>query len=261
MARAGSVVRKRTHPRRRSERLRFPPSERRAIELASMGFIPGELAGEQGRYEVLLSDQCGDRHASFRTNVFTGPNRVDLEDACEWGGYDTVLVRRRRGSLGGKEAGRLLKEILEDLTYEVGHDLKFFLLDAERDGVLVQLHTDFDPLVRKGGVPFKAGLLEVLQLSGFDPVVERATRRWLDLSIGPRGARGSLLVPMGSAPAHAIPLTTGSRSSKTKVLVRPQDRSSDSSGKGTERNLRLATLFRALHAARIGTIEMRFGKT
>jgi hypothetical protein len=235
------------------DQLPLPPSQTRALSLATFGCVPDETADPHSRYEVLLADDSGARQATFFTSVFSGPDRVDLEDACELGGYETVVVRRRRGRFGAREAARRLQEIIDDLTYEYGHDLQFFVLDATPHELQVRLYCDFEGVVRTAGRAFRAALEDVLGLCGFEPAVECRSRGWLELAIGPKEARGRLLVPLGAAPARAIPAQRPRRGALT-VLVRPQDDPPESTD--TIRYLHLSTFVRELHRGRIETLEM-----
>jgi len=223
------------------------------LSLAAFGYVPDETADPHCRYAVVLADASGARQATFCTSVFTGPDRVDLEDACELGGYETVVVRRRRGRFGAREAARRLQEIIDDLTYESGHDLQFFVLDATPHELQVRLCCDFESVVRTAGGAFRVALLEVLGLCSFEPAVERRSRGWLHLVIGPRQARGRFLVPLGAAPARANPAAPRAYQEGLTVLVRPQDDPPESTD--AVRYLHLSTLIRELHRLRIQTLE------
>lgn len=227
------------------------------MALRHPGALPPDPVNERGPYEVLLLERASGRQVTFRTASFAGPHRIDLEDACELGGYDLVQVRRRRGSFGKAEAARCLGAIIDDLTWESGHDLQFWVIDADRERLLAYREQDFEPLVRAGGVPFRERLLAMLELCGLAPKVEGEKGRWLVLSMGPAAARGRLLVPLGGRPVRSVPakLRPGPG---TMVLGRPQDRRPGAKRGAEAGVLRLAHLIRTLHKARIETIAKRW---
>ncbi len=219
---------------------RFPDSTTLAIAAAHGLALEGT-----GRYEVVLLEQEADRCVSFRTPGFIGPGRVDLEDACDFGGYDAVLVRRRRGRFGAAEAARCLRDIVDDLTYD--HSKQFWLLSADHEHLGAMLLADFDALA---GRSFRARLLDVLSLCGLHPVVERDGRSWLELEAGPPSARGRMLVAKGRWGRPPRPGT---------VLLRPGDPDPEVPP-GGNRFLRLASLLAELHRARIETLRLELAR-
>lgn len=232
-----------------------PASEMRALRLAAFGSCGGELRSQRGKYEVVLADRRGEAQAAFRTSVFSGPARVDLEDAWELGRYEQVLVRRRRGRFTGLEAAQCLTEIIDDLTWESGHELQFFRLDAAPGLLRVCRLCNLHEVVSSEGREFPDALVELLELSGFAPRVERLMRRWLVLSLGPTEARGHLAVALGARAASAVPAALRLPAGATTILLRPQDRA-PALGEGGIRYQTLAALLRALHLARIETLKI-----
>jgi hypothetical protein len=239
--------------------VRLPMSQLLAMALRHPGALPPDPVNERGPYEVMLLERATERQVTFRTASFAGPHRVDLEDACELSGYDLVWVRRRRGSFGGEEAARCLGAIIEDLTWESGHDLQFWVIDGNRERLLAYREHDFEPLLRAGGAPLREALLAMLAFCGLAPKVEATGGRWLVLSMGPAVARGRLLVPLGARPIRSVPakLRPGPG---TMVLGRPQDRLPGAKRGAEAGVLPLGTLIRSLHLARVATIAKRWPK-
>jgi len=207
------------------------------------------------RYEVVLAERATERVTSFRTSAFTGPGRVDLEDACEWGAYDTVIVRRQRGEFTEKEMVRCLDEVLADLMFDHGH--QFFVLEATSSALTVCLHSDFDVLADRAGGPFRERLIDVLRLCGFTPRTERETRSWLDLSVGPEGLRRLLVIPKTKAAGQLGSVARRGRSGDTLVLIRPQDPDPEPDSPEDSTRLPLGTLIHQLHQARIATLALK----
>jgi hypothetical protein len=193
----------------------------------------------------MLLDEETDRCASFRTAGFTGPGRVDLEDACAFGDFDGVVVRRARGRFGAAEAARCLREIVDDLTYD--HPNQFWLLAADGEHLAARLHANFDALA---GRAFRERLLAILALCSLDPIIERDGRSWLELEVGPPAARMRLLVAKGRPGAPPRPGT---------VLLRPGDPDPDVAPDAT-RFVRLDALLAELHRARIETLRRQLAR-
>lgn len=216
-------------------------------DLRTVGVLAG-MTGEPvgARYEITLEDRESRRTRRFRTSVFTGRGRVDLEDACEWGGFDRVVVRRRRGRFGSRETQRVLSEIVEDLTYD--HPERFYVLEASENRLEATLEADLERLSTASAEQYLDALTSLFRVNGLAPTVERASKRWTALSIGPEAARRRLWVQTegkaGEPPG---------RTETDLVLARR-------GGDGDSRQVSLGKLLDQLHRARITTLELELRK-
>jgi hypothetical protein len=66
---------------------------------------------------------------------------VDLEDALAWGGFDAIGVTKRRGRFGAAEAGRILREIVDNMCGETHAWLR---IDARPDALVVRQLAEVD---------------------------------------------------------------------------------------------------------------------
>lgn len=212
-------------------------------DLRTVGVLAG-MTGEPvgARYEITLEDRESRRTRRFRTSVFTGRGRVDLEDACEWGGFDRVVVRRRRGRFGSRETQRVLSEIVEDLTYD--HPERFYVLEASEKKLEATLEADLERLSTASAEQYLDALTSLFRVNGLAPTVERASKRWTALSIGPEAARRRVWVQTegkaGEPPG---------RTATDLVLARR-------GGDNNSRHVSLRKLLDQLHRARIATLEL-----
>lgn len=231
-----------------------PPSQVRALLLVHEGSLPRGTEDRNSRYEVQLLDEDGEPLAAFRTSGFWDPDRVDLEDAFELGDFAGLVVRRRRGSFTPKEAARCLREIVEDLTYEDEHSCRVLVLQADRRQLRVAVHADLEDLVYAGDDQVLEGLVALLDLHCFDPVIGRSRAGWVELAFGPRELRRRLLVPLETPAANPPPAALLRGKLECKVVAFPGV-TLPARSRAAASALPLRDLIAALHEARVDTLE------
>lgn len=223
--------------------VRPAPSRPADVDLRTMSVLAGRTSEPVGaRYEITLKDRQSGRTRRVRTSAFTGRGRIDLEDACEWGGFDRVVVRRRRGRFGAGEAQRVLTEIVEDLTYD--HPERFYVLEASEEELVATLEADLEGLRTAPAEQYLDALTFLFRVNGLAPTVERISKRWTAVSVGPDGVRRRLWVQ-----THGKAGEPPGRTATDLVIDRR-------SGDGGGRAVSLAKLLDQLHRARIGTLEL-----
>ena len=230
----------------------FPPSAIRAMAAAFGPASDGPVPG-RSRYVVTLRRPCDGRTTTFGTSVFDGPGRVDLEDACAWGFYDQVLLRRRKGAFAPDEVRRILGEIVYDLTYD--HPLQFIEMQALPDAILLDITHDFDSHHMQWGPRLRRRLVHALDLSGWRPEVVEETASWFLVAVAPTRTRQRLAMARRSRGFGAARLARAHPGARE--LLRPRD-DRDGDGWNEEGPLEFRELLRELHRRRVEQVAGQF---
>ncbi len=218
------------------------------------GMDPTEGSSGRERYRVTLGCSIEKTWTSFGTSVFTGPGRTDLEDACAWGGYNTILVQRRKGPFHREEARGVLQEIVDDLLYD--HSLQFVRIEAIGQFLALRLQVDFYDHHVKRWPRLRREFMEMLRACRQDPKVVEYTPSEMVLAVGPSRRRRSLVMVRAKKRggiARLDGLYPGAR-----FVERPQE-SMDTEGTPRGRGyLPFRDLLHELHCRRIEEVARRF---
>ncbi len=209
------------------------------------------------KYRVVVGRSTG-RSAPrvFGTSSFYGDGReVDLEDAFDLGGFDTVVVEKPRGTFGARESATILGHIVEDLTYE---HLPWLFIDADGTRLVVRRLCDFDRAGARSYSRLNERILDALALCGFAPRVRRRQShpRYLEVSVAMGDDRAIWALPARTSRWRHDLAKDFSVLEATTVVVRhftgtEQHRAS----RQGKQLLSLWKLVSTLHAARIETLR------
>lgn len=196
--------------------------------------------------------------AAASTSTFEGNERqVDLEDAFEFGGWDSVAVVKRKGRFNAREAGKVLRQVVRDLTYE--HN-PWIVMSAGPNWLGVRQSCDLDSV--QGARSFET-LLEILRISGASPrrLKEDAKAGVFRASVCIDGRRAISAFPDAGRSLGSI-LDAVAGKPRFDVLVVPQMPAEDSTKAAAlgVQVVRLKKLLALLHEARILTIEQELAE-